>query len=188
MERHSPRPLSATIPTPATGGATGRSRADGRSEGGSHMPPWTDTEIQYLRENYDKMRYADIAAHLGRSYQSIATRVFLHLDDGIDPRASVPMEQALSPDQCDKMRTFLRAWLTYGKRGEHPSATRFLKAWRMNEFGRVKAYVERGPYRPRKMPYEYKPKECRLCGEVFTPASGTQLRCQNCIENKRVTT
>lgn len=40
-------------------------------KGEPREPLWTDAEIGYLRENYTRMPCASIAAHLGRSYESV---------------------------------------------------------------------------------------------------------------------
>lgn len=41
-----------------------------------NMRTWTDEEISYLRENYNKVPMSIVAGQLGRSAQSIRSKVF----------------------------------------------------------------------------------------------------------------
>jgi hypothetical protein len=104
---------------------------------------WTNAENTYLREQYGKHTYAKIALSLGRT--TYAVREHAKRQKILKPRivepGGVPMQKALSPDECAKMRGFLRTWLHYGKACGNVSAGRFLKAWREAEFGRAKLIV-----------------------------------------------
>lgn len=49
------------------------------------------------------------------------------------PEVGVPMEQALTPEQCERMRIFLRALLTYAKKVPpriRPDVSSFMATWR----------------------------------------------------------
>lgn len=101
---------------------------------------WTDAEKDFLRQNYGKMTYAQMAKHIPHRPENIGKKaMLLGVTKARGPQErSVPMSKALTLAQCDKMRSFLLAWLHYGKTyGRDISATRFLQAWRENECGYV---------------------------------------------------
>lgn len=98
--------------------------------------------------------------------------------------AGVPMEQALLPEQVSVMRSFLRAWLHYGKNYRDLSASKFLHSWRIAEFGQVKAMSTRGAHTKG----DYKPRPCRNpeCGVIFKPVGGPQLYCPACSTKRKL--
>lgn len=104
---------------------------------------WTTEEEATLRAYYGKLTYRQMAAYLPRHdvatirYKARAMKILTKRapkDVG-----GVPMEKALTPAQCDKMRSFLRAWVHYGKTYGDVSATKFLQGWRENECGFIYA-------------------------------------------------
>lgn len=74
--------------------------------------------------------------HQGMSLQAIGQEIYR-----IKPKrnefqllfAGVPMGKALTPEQCDKMSTFLRALVTYQREYAHRgkiNVGKFIKKWR----------------------------------------------------------
>jgi hypothetical protein len=102
----------------------------------------TDEETDFLRRNYNLISRKKLSEALGVSPTTLkykAEQLGLVKTQWPQETGGVPMEKALPPDQCDKMRTFLRAWVHYGKTYGEVSATKFLQGWRQNECGFVKA-------------------------------------------------
>ena len=79
------------------------------------------------------------------------------------------MQSALTEDESDKMRTFLRTVVEYSKRGP-VDMSEFIKAWRHNVNGYFKKYSRR-----RKR--EYADRVCLFCENTYTPKMGNQKYC-----------
>lgn len=45
-----------------------------------HNKPWDDEDTKYLRDNFGKIRRADMAKHLKRKYQSVLDKLYLMFD------------------------------------------------------------------------------------------------------------
>jgi len=97
--------------------------------------PW---ELQYLRDNYGKLTVAQMSEHLGRTPVSTKKRLQIaKISNNVHPSAyNTRMEAALTPAECDKMRSFLRALVHYSNIGKI-DVPLFMQIWRENECGYV---------------------------------------------------
>lgn len=102
---------------------------------------WTSTETQFLRENYEKLTYKQISAHLGIPVDKCRSKanaldIVNRRGPSEEHAAGVPMEEALTPEQAPVMRDFLCSLVHYSKRGKVDVAY-FMQLYREKECGFV---------------------------------------------------
>ena len=107
---------------------------------------WTAIESQVRELNRQGIRKPKaVADKLGMPYMVLYTRtrgrpLFKSLfewethDKKKPTRKGEPMENALTPEQCDKMKFFLAALATYSSKTDKPDVMKFIGAFREQGF------------------------------------------------------
>ena len=106
---------------------------------------WTAAEEDLVRELYGKMSYRQMekyitrhkADHIRSKAKAIGVSKARVYKQGQHEHNTIPMEKALTPAECDKMRSFLRSLVHYNNTCGEVNVTRFIKAWRDNECGYI---------------------------------------------------
>lgn len=92
----------------------------------------TDEQTDFLRRNYNLMSREKLSGKLGISPSTmdyIAKKKLGLTKEWPQETGGVPMEMALTPAQCDKMRAALRALVHYSRTYKVVNVYKFMRAW-----------------------------------------------------------